>query len=72
MTIYSLALSQYFERVFVIGMDVRTALIDSVYKKSLKMSVAAKKVSTVGEVVNLMSVDVQRIMDLIPYINMIW
>jgi ABC-type multidrug transport system fused ATPase/permease subunit len=28
--------------------------------------------STVGEIVNLMSVDVQKIMDLIPFINMIW
>jgi hypothetical protein len=72
LTVYSIALSQYFERVFIIGMDVRTALIDSVYNKSLKMSMAAKKISTVGEVVNLMSVDVQRFMDLIPYLNMLW
>ena len=39
--------------------------------KSLKMSVASKKESTVGEVTNLMSVDVQRFMDLVPYLNMI-
>ena len=36
------------------------------------MSVASKKESTVGEVTNLMSVDVQRFMDLVPYLNMIW
>ena len=35
------------------------------------MSVASKKESTVGEVTNLMSVDVQRFMDLVPYLNMI-
>lgn len=28
--------------------------------------------STVGEIVNLMSVDVQKIMDLIPFVNMLW
>ena len=28
--------------------------------------------STVGEIVNLMSVDVQRIMDLVPFVNMLW
>ena len=36
------------------------------------MSGAAKKESTVGEMVNLMSVDVQRFMDILPYINMLW
>ena len=38
--------------------------------KSLKMSVASKKESTVGEVTNLMSVDVQRFMELVPNLNM--
>jgi hypothetical protein len=33
---------------------------------------AARKESTVGEIVNLMSVDVQRFMDLLPYLNMLW
>ena len=33
---------------------------------------ATLKESTVGEVTNLMSVDVQRFMDLVPYLNMIW
>ena len=47
-------------------------MISTIYKKSLLMSGAAKKESTVGEIVNLMSVDVQRFMDLLPYINMLW
>lgn len=33
---------------------------------------SARKSSTVGEIVNLMSVDAQRFMDLATYINMIW
>lgn len=33
---------------------------------------SARKSSTVGEIVNLMSVDAQRFMDLTTYINMIW
>lgn len=36
------------------------------------MTGAARKESTVGEIVNLMSVDVQRFMDLLPYLNMLW
>lgn len=33
---------------------------------------SARRSSTVGEIVNLMSVDAQRFMDLATYINMIW
>jgi ATP-binding cassette subfamily C (CFTR/MRP) protein 1 len=36
------------------------------------MSNTARKESTVGEIVNLMSVDAQRFMDLTAYLNMIW
>lgn len=68
----SLLLSQYFERMFVVGMNLRTALISTIYRKSLRMSSSAKKDSTIGEIVNLMSVDAQRFMDLTPYLNMLW
>ena len=40
--------------------------------QALVLSNAARKESTVGEVVNLMSVDAQRFMDLMSYINIIW
>lgn len=36
------------------------------------MSNASRKESTVGEIVNLMSVDAQRFMDLTAYLNMLW
>jgi hypothetical protein len=38
----------------------------------LKLSNAARKTSTVGEIVNLMSVDAQRFNDMMTYIHMIW
>lgn len=68
----TLVLSQYFNRMFIVGMRMRTALVAAIYRKALRMSNAARKESTVGEIVNLMSVDAQRFMDLMPYINMIW
>ena len=71
-SIQSILMSQYFEHMFTIGVKVRTTLISALYKKSLKISAAAKKESTMGEVVNLMSVDVQRFMDLLPYANILW
>lgn len=71
-TVQTLVLSQYFNRMFLVGLRIRTALIAAIYRKALRMSNAARKESTVGEIVNLMSVDAQRFMDLTAYINMLW
>ncbi|KZC08998.1 Multidrug resistance-associated protein 1 [Dufourea novaeangliae] len=68
----TLILSQYFHRMFLVGLRVRTALTAAIYRKALRMSNSARKESTLGEIVNLMSVDAQRFMDLTAYINMIW
>ncbi|XP_076000227.1 multidrug resistance-associated protein 1 isoform X2 [Genypterus blacodes] len=70
--VQSLILQKYFHVCFVSGMRLRTAVIGAVYRKALVISNAARRTSTVGEIVNLMSVDAQRFMDLITYINMIW
>ncbi|KAF9971484.1 Multidrug resistance-associated protein 1 [Actinomortierella ambigua] len=42
------------------GLEVRTALIAMLYRKSLVLSSAAKQKSTVGEITNHMSVDAER------------
>ncbi|XP_012587108.1 PREDICTED: multidrug resistance-associated protein 1 [Condylura cristata] len=68
----TLVLHQYFHICFVSGMRVKTAVIGAVYRKALVITNSARKTSTVGEIVNLMSVDAQRFMDLATYINMIW
>ncbi|KAG8222673.1 hypothetical protein J437_LFUL002555 [Ladona fulva] len=70
--VQTIILSQYFQRMYLVGMRIRTALVASIYRKALKMSNSARKESTVGEIVNLMSVDAQRFMDLTAYLNMIW
>ncbi|KAM4531012.1 multidrug resistance-associated protein 1 isoform 2-T2 [Odontesthes bonariensis] len=70
--VQSLILQRYFHVCFVSGMRLRTAIIGAVYRKALVISSSARRTSTVGEIVNLMSVDAQRFMDLIAYINMIW
>lgn len=44
----------------------------SISLKSLKLNSMARRQSTVGEIVNLMSVDAQRFMDLTTYLHMIW
>uniref|UniRef100_A0A0K8SLI1 ABC-type glutathione-S-conjugate transporter n=1 Tax=Lygus hesperus TaxID=30085 RepID=A0A0K8SLI1_LYGHE len=65
-------LSQYFNKMMLIGLHIRTALISTIYRKALRLSSASRKESTVGEIVNLMSVDAQRFMDLTTYLNMVW
>ncbi|XP_068237783.1 multidrug resistance-associated protein 1-like isoform X4 [Palaemon carinicauda] len=70
--VQSLILGQYFEKMFLVGLRIRTGVISAVYQKALKVSSSARKESTVGEIVNLMSVDAQRFMDLSTYINLLW
>ncbi|XP_018568578.1 multidrug resistance-associated protein 1 isoform X9 [Anoplophora glabripennis] len=71
-TIQTLLLAQYFNRMFIVGMRIRTALISTIYRKSLKISNSARKETTVGEIVNLMSVDAQKFIELTAFLNMIW
>lgn len=40
--------------------------------QSMKLTSASRRESTVGEIVNLMSVDAQKFMDLMTYLNMVW
>ncbi|XP_062886764.1 ATP-binding cassette sub-family C member 3 isoform X2 [Mobula hypostoma] len=68
----TLLLHQHFHYCFVTGMRLRTAIIGAIYRKSLIITNSAKRSSTVGEIVNLMSVDAQRFMDLTAFLNMLW
>ena len=68
----TIILGQYFHRMFIVGLRIRTALINAIYRKALVISNATRKESTVGEIVNLMAVDAQRFMDLTTYLNMLW
>ncbi|CAL1297889.1 unnamed protein product [Larinioides sclopetarius] len=63
---------QYEYRIYVIAMRIRSCIISVVYKKALVLSNSARKNFTVGEVVNLMSVDTQRVMDYVQMVNLLW
>jgi ATP-binding cassette subfamily C (CFTR/MRP) protein 1 len=62
-------LHQYFQRCFMTGMRLRAALVTAIYQKTLNLSNASRQKSTVGEIVNHMSVDAQRLMDLCTYFH---
>lgn len=52
--------AQYFAATNILGLEIRTALIAMIYRKSLKLSTSAKQDSTAGEISNHMSVDAER------------
>lgn len=54
------------------GMNIRSVLVSAVYTKALRLSNSARRDKTLGEIVNLMAVDVQRFMDIAPFLNMMW
>lgn len=58
--------------MYLVGLWTKSSLISAIYRKSLTVTAEAKKGSTSGEIVNLMSVDVQKIQDMLPYLNMLW
>ncbi|XP_071426855.1 ATP-binding cassette sub-family C member 6 isoform X2 [Pithys albifrons albifrons] len=63
---------RYMYMCLVLGLRLKTAVIGLVYRKILLMSNASRKAATIGEIVNLVSVDVQKLMDLIIYFNGTW
>jgi ABC-type bacteriocin/lantibiotic exporter with double-glycine peptidase domain len=49
-----------------------SSLLNDYLSQALRLSNKARRTSTVGEIVNLMSVDAQRLMNLSPYLHTIW
>jgi hypothetical protein len=50
--------------MYIIGIWIKSSVTSAIYRKSLTISSAGKKETTTGEVVNLMSVDTQRVVDM--------
>uniref|UniRef100_A0A8C1V5V3 ABC-type glutathione-S-conjugate transporter n=1 Tax=Cyprinus carpio TaxID=7962 RepID=A0A8C1V5V3_CYPCA len=63
---------QYMYMCFTVGMRVKTAVMGLVYRKSLVINSAARRTCTVGEIVNLVSADTQKLMDFVVYFNAVW
>ncbi|KIH57999.1 hypothetical protein ANCDUO_11806 [Ancylostoma duodenale] len=54
------------------GIKFQTVLMAAVYKKTLKLSNSARRDKSVGEIVNLMAIDVERIQMITPEIQQFW
>ncbi|XP_047388734.1 ATP-binding cassette sub-family C member 6 isoform X2 [Sciurus carolinensis] len=62
----------YMFRIKVLQMRLRTAITGLVYRKVLALSSSSRKASAVGDVVNLLSVDLQRLTESVLYLNGLW
>ncbi|KAJ1654030.1 hypothetical protein IWQ61_005966 [Dispira simplex] len=65
-------LHQYFQLCMMTGLRVRAGLVTAIYRKALTLSNSARQQFTVGEIVNRMSVDAQRLSDLTTYLHIVW
>ncbi|KAF1745726.1 hypothetical protein GCK72_022173 [Caenorhabditis remanei] len=68
----SMLLHQYHHKMFRLGMQARSVLTTAVYTKALNLSNEARKGKTTGAIVNLMSVDIQKIQDMAPILMLFW
>ena len=68
----TLCLHQYFQRSFEVGMRTKAGLTAVIYKKSLALSNDGRESKSTGDIVNLMSVDTQRMQDLCGYGQIVW
>ncbi|XP_075974237.1 multidrug resistance-associated protein 1-like [Anticarsia gemmatalis] len=70
-SIQTVLLGQTYIKTCIVGVKIKSALNSMVYRKALSLSNEARKKSTVGEIINLMSTDVDRFSDL-TFFNLIW
>ena len=68
----SMLQSQYWYGICVVGARVRSALTSAVFQKTLDLGPASRRDRTVGQTVNLMTIDSQRIQEAVTSINTIW
>jgi hypothetical protein len=65
----SLCLRHYFFKCYRVGIRIRSAVITSVYQKAFDVSSTTK---SSGEITNLMSVDAQRLQEVVTYAHSVW
>jgi len=68
----SFCLHQYIEKIMDMGIKVKSSLNTFIYQKSLVLSIEARQEMTTGDIVNLMSVDTQRLQTLCNNLQIIW
>uniref|UniRef100_A0A0E0H597 Uncharacterized protein n=1 Tax=Oryza nivara TaxID=4536 RepID=A0A0E0H597_ORYNI len=70
--IETLAYRQWFFGSLQVYLRLRTSLISQVYQKVLYLSSQSRKKHTSGEIINYVSVDIERIVNVAWYVNMVF
>lgn len=68
----SLLLNHYYYVMYRISIRIQTVLTAAVYRKTLRLSSSARREKTVGEVLNLMAIDIDRFQQLTPQSHQYW
>uniref|UniRef100_A0A915PLM9 Uncharacterized protein n=1 Tax=Setaria digitata TaxID=48799 RepID=A0A915PLM9_9BILA len=68
----SFLLNYYFFLMMRVGIKIQSTLIAAIYQKTLRLSNSARKGRTVGEIVNLMAIDVESFQFITPHIQQFW
>ncbi|KER28839.1 hypothetical protein T265_13503, partial [Opisthorchis viverrini] len=70
--IRTILFQQQFHYAYVLGMNMRVTAAGLVYRKALRLSQSSRQTATVGEIVNLMAIDSQRLEEAGVMIHMAW
>eukprot|EP00804_Cyclotella_cryptica_P002770 CCRYP_021220-RD/>CCRYP_021220-RD protein AED:0.04 eAED:0.04 QI:576/1/1/1/1/0.85/7/1584/1189 len=71
--IMSITLRHYFYKCYNCGLRIRTAVVISIYRKSLVLSLKERHArGGAGEIANLVGIDAQRMQDLMTYLHAVW
>ncbi|CAG2166522.1 unnamed protein product [Oppiella nova] len=62
--------SMYYSQL--IRLKMRACITNTIYRKSLLLSTDGRKSFTIGEIVNLMTMDTFRIVEFVPMVNNMW
>ena len=68
----SLCLRHYFFMCYRVSLRVRTIVLLAIYEKALTIDSSYYQNHPIGQVTNLMSVDTQRLQDVISYLHAVW
>lgn len=68
----SLCVRHYFFMCYRVSLRMRTIVLMAIYEKALTIDPSYYQNHSVGQVTNLMSVDTQRLQDVISYLHAVW
>lgn len=70
--IMSLCLRHYFFMCYRVSLRIRTSVLLAIYQKALTIDPSFYQDHPIGQVTNLMSVDTQRLQDVVSFLHAIW